>query len=132
MLFSSFLDEYLVPSSSLPNPVYSTASISSHSLLGLPTSIDIENRSTSQANLNRNSHVRSPPPDYASVTLNPLKLSTNAQTTGTNSSNESSNTSNHRLPKTFDREFSRLLYGKDQGKRRRLKHRRKAFSDPVK
>jgi hypothetical protein len=35
-------------------------------------------------------------------------------------------------PAGFDRKFSRLLYGQDNGKNRRLKQKRKAFSDPVK
>jgi hypothetical protein len=32
----------------------------------------------------------------------------------------------------FDREFSRLLYGKDGRKSRHHRQKRKAFSDPVK
>jgi hypothetical protein len=32
----------------------------------------------------------------------------------------------------FDREFSRLLYGKEGGKNRHQRQKRKAFSDPVK
>ncbi|CAM2698788.1 unnamed protein product [Rotaria socialis] len=72
-----------------------------------------------------NTSVRPPPPSYELPTSN-IERSRSAV-----SSMNRPNYSPMSPPQAgFDREFSRLLYGKDGGRRRNQK--RKAFSDPVK
>jgi hypothetical protein len=82
--------------------------------------------------LNSNS-LRPPPPRYQSSTANAersrSKLSSNNDLTV---SGQQSKTINNNSSAGFDREFSRLLYGKDSGKTRRHKQKRKSHSDPVK
>ncbi|CAF1568723.1 unnamed protein product [Adineta ricciae] len=70
--------------------------------------------------------VRSPPPQYQSPTstlssVSNLPPPSPPKPTGSTSSLAG-----------FDREFSRLLYGKEANKIRRRKQKRKAYSDPVK
>ncbi|CAF1287655.1 unnamed protein product [Rotaria sordida] len=76
-------------------------------------------------NSTSNNSIRPPPPHYQSPTsIIEHSHSTSSQQSKINNNNNSS--------AGFDREFSRLLYGKDTGKIRREKQKRKAFSDPVK
>ncbi|CAF1129161.1 unnamed protein product [Rotaria sp. Silwood1] len=106
-------------SSPLFEHVYSGSPISQHLLRG--------NSSSSFAPIIKNpisnSTIRPPPPRYQSP---PSNFERSHST-----SSQPSNTVNN-ASVGFDREFSRLLYGKDMRKTRRQKQKRKAFSDPVK
>jgi len=74
-----------------------------------------------------NTPIRPPPPRYASPTTS-IERSHSAL-----SSMNRPNYSQVNPPQAgFDREFSRLLYGKDGGKTRHQRQKRKAYSDPVK
>jgi hypothetical protein len=66
--------------------------------------------------------IRPPPPSYESPTSNiEHSYSAISSTNNLNSSQAG-----------FDPEFSRLLYGKNDEKKRHQRQKRKAFSDPVK
>jgi hypothetical protein len=75
-----------------------------------------------------NNSIRPPPPPYKSPTKN-FEYSRSALLT---ISDPSLSSQQSKPSAGFDREFSRLLYGKDAGKHRRQRQKRKAFSDPVK
>ncbi len=87
--------------------------------------------------INPNS-IRPPPPRYQSPTANIER--SKSTFLSTNDSPTSSQQSKpigvppppNNAPLGFDREFSRLLYGKESGRARRQKQKRKALSDPVK
>ncbi|CAF0855717.1 unnamed protein product [Adineta steineri] len=102
------------PSNNLPNSTLSFSSI-----LTNPTS---------------NNSYRPPPPRYQSLTSNNIErsYSTLPCINDCSTSNQQIKTNNNNASAGFDREFSRLLYGKDAEKTRRKKQKRKAFSDPVK
>ncbi|CAF4045844.1 unnamed protein product [Adineta steineri] len=102
------------PSNNLPNSTLSFSSI-----LTNPTS---------------NNSPRPPPPRYQSLTSNNIErsYSTLSCINDCSISNQQIKTNNNNSSAGFDREFSRLLYGKDAEKTRRKKQKRKAFSDPVK
>ncbi|CAF3990551.1 unnamed protein product [Rotaria sp. Silwood2] len=105
---------------------YSGSSISQHLLRG-NSSFILSNSSTSHApimkNAISNNSIRLPPPRYQSPP-------SNVERSHSTSSQQSKTVNNSSV--VFDHEFSRLLYGKDTGKTRRQKQKRKAFSDPVK
>ncbi|UJR30220.1 hypothetical protein I4U23_017758 [Adineta vaga] len=69
--------------------------------------------------------IRSPPPQYQS------SISTISSTNNLPPPSPSTISNTNSLA-GFDREFSRLLYGKDSNKTRRKRQKRKAYSDPVK
>jgi hypothetical protein len=80
-----------------------------------------------------NNSPRPPPPRYQSPTSNAERShSTLSSINDPSISSQQSKTINTNPSAGFDREFSRLLYGKDAGKSRRHKQKRKAYSDPVK
>jgi hypothetical protein len=84
-----------------------------------------------------NSSTRPLPPPYPSSTSNTERSQStlpSVHDSSTSSQQSKPTTNNNNSPAGFDREFSRLLYGKDTGKirRQKQKHKRKAFSDPVK
>ncbi|CAF4955270.1 unnamed protein product [Rotaria sp. Silwood1] len=109
--------------SSISKHVYTESQIAQHRLPGnspltLPTSF---------SPIMTNTSIRPPPPRYELPTTN-IERSHSAV-----SSTNPSNYSQTNPPQAgFDREFSRLLYGKDGGKSRHQQQKRKAFSDPVK
>ncbi len=83
-----------------------------------------------------NTSLRPPPPRYRSPTSNVehphSSLSSLNDSSTSNQQSKTTTTTNNNSSSGFDREFSRLLYGKDVGRTRRKKPKRKAFSDPVK
>jgi len=82
-----------------------------------------------------NTSLRPPPPRYRSPTSNvEHSHSSLSSLNDSSTSNQQSKTTtnNNHSSSGFDREFSRLLYGKDVGRTRHKKPKRKAFSDPVK
>jgi len=88
------------------------------------------------ANSATNTTIRPPPPRYVSPSTDSDRSSTILSTINdSTSSSQQTKPSSSPPPATktgYDREFSRLLYGKDAMKIRRQKQKRKAFSDPVK
>jgi hypothetical protein len=92
-----------------PPPSYSSSLAQSHQ-----ASLSAEQSSLRYGMETSNSlPQRPPPPQYRSPSSS-VDRSQSVETTSN-------------LPKGFDRQFSRLLYGKD----RRVKQKRKSFSDPV-
>jgi len=81
-----------------------------------------------------NTSHRPPPPRYRSPTSNVehSSLSSLNDSSTSNQQLKTTTTHNNTSSSGFDREFSRLLYGKDVGRTRRKKPKRKAFSDPIK
>jgi len=117
--------------------LYPGSSTSQH-LLTENSSIILPNASSPSiptiTNPVNNNPIRLPPPRYKSPTSN-VEHSHSAVPSindSSSSSQQSKPNNNNKLPAGFDREFSRLLYGKDSGKTRHQKQKRKAFSDPVK
>jgi hypothetical protein len=99
--------------SSIREHVYSGPQITQHLLPG-----------NSSTTLSTSPPIRPPPPSYGSPISN-IERSHSALSSMTRP-----NDSQNNPPQAgFDREFSRLLYGKKGGKTRQ---KRKAFSDPVK
>ena len=74
---------------------------------------------------------RPPPPRYrspsSSVDRSHSTISPAENLARVNPPSDTTSNRQQNLPKGFDRQFSRLLYGKD----RRVKQKRKSFSDPV-
>lgn len=80
------------------------------------------------SNFERSPSTSSQQPNSANITSIPFTTATTSTTT-----TPTNNNNNDDKPSVgFDREFSRLLYGKDSQNARRRRERRKAFSDPVK
>ena len=83
------------------------------------------NLATSPPSVITNTSTRPPPPRYESSNIERSHSALSSMTRP--------NYSQVNPPQAgFDREFSRLLYGKDGGKNRQQRQKRKAFSDPVK
>jgi hypothetical protein len=119
LLLANNLAQHLIrPSvpSSIHEHVYSGPQIPQHLLPG-----------NSPPTLSTSPPVRRPPPLYESPTSN-IERSHSALS----SMNRPNYSQNNPPQAGFDREFSRLLYGKDDGKSRHQRQKRKAFSDPVK
>ncbi|CAF4184504.1 unnamed protein product [Rotaria sp. Silwood2] len=123
---SNNLGQHLIRSpvpSSIPKQIYTESQITQQLLPGnSPVTL-----STSSSSIMMNTPIRPPPPRYELPTSN-IERSHSAL-----SSINRPNYSQTNPPQVgFDREFSRLLYGKDGGKNRHQQQKRKAFSDPVK
>ncbi|CAF3709577.1 unnamed protein product [Rotaria sordida] len=109
--------------SSIPKQVYNEPQITQH-LLSRNSPVTLP---TSSSPIMMNTPVRPPPPRYE------LPISNIERPHSALSSMNHPNYSQTNPPQAgFDREFSRLLYGKDGGKNRHQQQKRKAFSDPVK
>jgi hypothetical protein len=108
--------------------MYSRAQINQHRLSeNSPVTLPTTSSSSAITNPSIDTSVRPPPPRYEQLTSN-IERSHSAL-----SSMNRPNYSPLNPPQTgFDREFSRLLYGKDGEKNRHQRQKRKAFSDPVK
>jgi len=122
----STLLEHLYPSSSTSQHLLtenSSSILPNSSSLSIPTMTNPVN----------NNSIRLPPPRYKSPTSNvEYSHSTLPSINDSSLSSQQSKPNNNNLSTGFDREFSRLLYGKDTRKTRHQKQKRKAFSDPVK
>jgi hypothetical protein len=120
--------EYPYPSSSTSQHLLTENSsniLPNSSSLSIPTMTNPVN----------NNSIRFPPPRYKSPTSNvEYSHSTLPSINDSSLSSQQSkpNNNNNNLSTGFDREFSRLLYGRDTRKIRHQKQKRKAFSDPVK
>jgi hypothetical protein len=108
---------------SIREQVYPSPQIAQHLLPGnSPINLPI-----SSPSVITNTSNRPPPPRYEPSTSN-IERSHSALSSMTRP-----NYSQVNPPQAgFDREFSRLLYGKEGGRNRQQRQKRKAFSDPVK
>ncbi len=123
-------NQHIIYQPSLSEQIYPGASTSQH-LISEYSSILHSNSMSSLApmiaNPVNNNSMRPPPPRYESPTSSSERSpSRPSQPSKTNVPSNNNSTAG------FNREFSRLLYGKESSKIRRQRQKRKAFSDPDK
>ena len=111
-------------SSSLLEQLYPGSSTIQHLLTDNPSTATLP----VTGNTITNSSARPPPPRYQS----PSSKTEQSPSTSSQQSKPIISNSNLSPSGGFDREFSRILYGKEPPRARKQKSKRKAFSDPDK
>ncbi|CAF3535800.1 unnamed protein product [Adineta steineri] len=114
----------------VPSPIreydYSASQLAQHLL---PVNSSVISASSSSSSVTTNTSIRTPSPRYELPTTTTNIERSHSALSSMNRSNYSQTNPSHA---GFDREFSRLLYGKDGGKKSHQRQKRKSLSDPVK